>query len=378
MTASRRTEDIRQAPVAVDVITAEDIRNSGATNLWMCCAFASGWTSSTAGLWMAAGRWWRSGDSRRNMCAIFSASGRSQRLFGRHGRGLLGSAADPPGRHRTDRNSPGTQRRRLRLGAGLGLINIITKKPGQAARVCAGAGRQSLGHRYERFRGRAAPLPSAYRASYGSRQADGFPPATGGQANDFVHSNKANVRTVWTMAGDSKLEMFAGGSWYRSGIQSRAESESQFNQNFQMLKWTRSFGGHASAGIPQFAQRLHQRHRSIGHGRRGNRAVAVLQVDEEAVQRMDWWDARMNTVFGLNYRQATAQDASTFGAKSEQDEELWSGSVNQSARILRKLELSAASSWNIPTSAAEERSRTISSLRSGRRQTIIPSEPPIP
>lgn len=345
VTASRREQPVSEAPVAVDVITAEDIKASGATHLWDLLRFRVGMDVLDG----------RSVDGSRAVVAIRGFPQEHVRnlqvlLDGRSVYSALTGGAYwdqlPVLMEDIERIEiiRGPNAALYGSGAGLGVINIITRKPGPAAlSLQASQGTQGATQSAVSLEG--AAFSGAYRASYGFQHEAGFPLVAGGEGNDFVHSHKADLRTDWKLPGGSALELFAGGARYESGVVSRADSQSDFDQNFQMLKWAVPLGPHSSVEVLSSRSDYINGIAPSVSADGGTAQSRAIQFDEEVSHRLNWWDARMNTVYGLTYRGVTFNDPASLGAASQQTEELWSGYINQTARVSNSLQFSAAGSW---------------------------------
>src|SRR5262249_12800868 len=98
---------------------------------------------------------------------------------------------------------------------------------------------------------------------------------------------------------------------------------------FQMLKFSQKFGEHSTLEVLSSRNEYENR----------INPSQVWQYDEEILHRFDWWAERLNTTYGVNYRGAHA-DSSLLLSPAKQDEDLWSGYVQQSIKIAKDLSLS--------------------------------------
>jgi outer membrane receptor protein involved in Fe transport len=185
----------------------------------------------------------------------------------------------------------------------------------------------------------------AYRISHTFGQQDGFPAASGADnGTDFLHSNKANARINWTLASGSNLELFAGGTWENDGTPNDLpQQQAQYNEHFEMLKVSQKLGSHSTVEI------LSSRNNYITDESpsfpSGTGQFSVLQYDEEILQRWQWADERLNTTYGVNYRNAAVNSPAIFAGNPDQRLELWSGYLNQSAQLSKTVSLTGGASW---------------------------------
>jgi len=332
VTASRREQSVDQVPAAVDVITADEIKASGAVNLWDLLRFRPGMDVMDT----------RAVDGNR---AIVSIRGFPQEFVhniqvlvdGRSVYEPIGSTTEwdqlPVQMQDIERIEiiRGPNAALYGSGAGLGVINIITRKPQEGpttAVLQSEGGNRGMVQTSGSLDSSAKDF--AYRASYTFRQFDGF------SSSDFFNSNKANVRTRWTPREGSSLELFAGGSWNRQELPSVPVSGDTFDQDFQMAKFSQKLGNHSSMEV------LSSRSDSLDR----INFSRVLQYDEQILQRFDLWNNRINTTYGVNYRGLFAYSGFLFGTNAEQEETLWNGYVNQSLQISRQFALTGGVSWD--------------------------------
>ncbi|MDC4227473.1 MAG: TonB-dependent receptor plug domain-containing protein [Candidatus Manganitrophus sp.] len=234
VTASRRLQPVREAPVAVEVITPEEIQASGASNLWDLLRFRVGMDVLDG----------RSVDGNR---AIVSVRGFPEEFVDSlqvlvDGRSVYNAYSGGVYWEQLSVQLQDIERIEIVRGpnaalygsnAALGVINIITKKPSLKRSASAYALRGNIdlfqtGAAYE-----ALGDNLGYRLSYSFWNEDGFhnapsapnPFFTIPPAEDFLSSHKTNLKGFWNPTDLFGLEFFAGApgikwGWPSSGRQS--------------------------------------------------------------------------------------------------------------------------------------------------------------
>lgn len=322
ITASRREQTAFHSPSAVDVITQEDIRASGAQTLWDILRFR-------VGMDVVEGR---AGDGNR---AIVSVRGFPQEYVNN-----LQYLVD--GRSAYNAYSGGIYWQQLPVqiqdierieivrgpsaalfgsNAGLGVINIITKKPkarlaGEAQAVGGNRGLRGGSGNVEIARPRYG-----YRASYGYLANEGQPSVAADPANDFVNSNKADARGYWRSAGGAELEFFTGGAWERLGGPFRRSG--RYDSDFQMVRMESDPGEDSSVEVTASRNAAVHRISSFFD-------LDYASYDAEALHRLSWADGRQQTTWGAAFRYSRVESAQVFTGKPSQSNRLWRGFAHQS------------------------------------------------
>jgi iron complex outermembrane receptor protein len=333
-TASRRPQAPNQAPLSVEVITAEDIRDSGALHLWDLFRFRAGVT-------VFENREPKVGNravvSIRAPAANFVddltvlIDGRN--VYNIDNGGVLWEQL-PVQMQDIERIEivRGPSSAMFGSNAGSGVINIITKKPGDKTAGSASflAGSEGGDRRLSRTEGAVETRTGAFRFRVsGTHQTeDGFPAATGGAGNDYVYSNKGNFRGVWDAAPGSSLELFSGGSWDTTGIPATVapnNADSRIRSHFEMAKWNQTLPGGSNADV--FVSRSEE-WRTVDPAFGGVNDPSPLatvnardvQYDVEAQHAFDLLDGRLRSVYGGNWRLALASSDQRYaGAPRQQD-----------------------------------------------------------
>lgn len=322
-TASRRPESAWRTPVAVDVVTAEEIKAYGYRDLWDILRFR-------AGMDVIDGR---SADGNR---AIVSARGFSRDLVSEmqvlvDGRSVYSSflggvywASLPVQMQDIERVEVvrGPNAALYGSNAALGVINIITRKPGKKP-----AGSLSLrgGNRVlSSAEAAEAGGPSGgLRVSHTFEEAPGAPAPNGvGEANDFFHSNKLNVRARLDPDEATSLEFMGGGSWQTLGVPGfSVDTRSAHRHDFQLLRAERDLGsaGALEAAVSRSEFRLNSDRfilRPVD--------LRVYQYDAEILHRSAWADEKVHSAVGAGWRLA--------GLYSDQ---LFTGHPSEKNRVVR-------------------------------------------
>lgn len=334
--ASRRRESAWRAPAAVDVVTAEEIKAYGYASLPDLLRFRAGMDVVCA----------RSADGNR---AIVSARGFSRDFVSEmqvlvDGRSVyspfLGGAywASLPVQMQDIERVEivrGPNAALYGSNAALGVVNIVTRKPGAkpAGALSARAG--------DRVHGTAEAAEAggrlgALRVSHSFQRMLGNPLAAGGgEANDFLHSNKLNVRGLLTLNEATDVEVLAGGSWQTQGIPGVVPVQrATRSEDFEMVRGARELGGAGAleasvsrsamdvAADPLFA---------------GTVTVRTYQYDAELLHRSSWGGERVNSVIGAGWRLTGAYSDQTFAGQPAQQNEIVRGFTHHSANLTEKL-----------------------------------------
>ncbi|MBI3564912.1 MAG: TonB-dependent receptor plug domain-containing protein [Elusimicrobia bacterium] len=339
ITASRRVENVSEAPSAVEVVTAEEIRGSGAVNLWDFMRFR-------AGMNVVDGR---SGEGNRALVSIrgFPAEFVDNLLVLVDGRsvytGLSGGAVWeelPVQLQDIERIEivRGPSAALYGSNAGLGVINVITRKPRAPLAVGGDARGGNQGFHQEQAAVEDGARAGAYRLSFAHKEQSGYPTTTGAVGQDYLFSHKGNFRGWWAPSERSTLELFGGGSWQNVGDVDPGNPSGRFRHDFQMLKHTLDFDAGSSLQT-MLARRDDWRTYDRTAG--GLLTVRETQYDAEASHRLDWLDDRLHTVYGGSLRHDSVDSAQLF-AHPYQKNAVERGFVSQSWRVLPRLNLVGA------------------------------------
>ncbi len=342
ITASRRAEPASQAPAAVEVVTADEIRASGAFNIWDLMRYR-------AGIDVIDGR---SGDGNR---AIVSVRGFAQEFVDKllvlvDGRSVYTSLSGGAVWDQLPVQLQDIERIEIVRGptaalygsnAGLGVINIITKKPSAKGGVELGAAGGERSLRLLRAASEGGSDASAIRLSWTQKAIDGNPTTANTPGNDFLLSNKANARGFWKPDARSTLEMIAGGSWDSQGVLDTTNPEGRFHTDYEMARYT--YEAEPGSNVEATLSRRDDV-KKFDAEFPGLLSVREYQYDAELLQRLTWLDDRMRTVYGGSLRYAGVDSGGLFEGNPYQKNAIQRGFASQSWAVLPRLTLIGAAS----------------------------------
>lgn len=358
VTASRREESRREAPVSVAVITAEDIRASGAVNLWDLLRFRRGldvFDSNTDGIGVVTIR----GFAQRTIKQL-------QVLV--DGRSVISTSRSEVNWEQVPVQLQDIERIEIVRGpnaalygsnAGFGVIHILTKKPGAGSLSAASRGGSGGFYRTEAA-AEGAAKDFRFRASQTHSARDGTALAGGGSLGDFLFSNKQNFRGVWSPAAGTTLDLCAGGSW--DTLSSTLGRQRRYRGHFEQARLTQEAGSGELELTGARSETLTAEERSLGL-----LSLRELQYDAEALYRAPWLDERLHTVAGASYRLALAQSDQMFAGAPKQRNDVARGFLSQRVPLSDLLTLAA--------SVSLERSGTSGYEPAYQAATILSPEP---
>ena len=357
VTASRRTQSVLDVPAAVDVITPEDIEASGATSLTDLLRFREGMNvidghTPHSHREVVSMRGFAEGFARNMLVLVDGRSAYSSNSGGTYWAQLPVQIQDIE-RIEIVR---GPNAALYGSGAGLGVINIITKKPtgrtsgaletlgGNRATAqtaesfdsAAGAVDYHLSHLYHNDRGFVAANPQA-------------------PVNDSFESNKVNLRSHWSPKVGMDLDLFAGSSWNNEDqpIDAVPSARDHYNEHFEMAKFSMELGEGSQLEILSSHKDAKDTFGPTGNpsgplppGNPGSvDHTRDYQYDEEIMHRFDWNEGRMNTTYGFSYEETRLFSAYEFAGNSPAEYQVYRGFVNQTARVNDYLSLTGAFAW---------------------------------
>ncbi|MBI5201545.1 MAG: TonB-dependent receptor plug domain-containing protein [Elusimicrobia bacterium] len=342
ITASRRLELVREAPAAVEIITAEEIRDSEAANLWDLFRFR-------AGMNVADGR---SGDGNRAIVSIrgFPAEFVDKLLVLVDGRSVYtalsgGAVWDqiPVQLHSIERIEivRGPNAALYGSNAGLGVINIITKKPGPDRAGYLNVMHGTGGLRRGQASYSDGNAEGAFRLGLSQKALDGYPTPSGPAGTDYLLSNKGDFRGLWTPTDSSSIELFGGGSWDSEGVIDAANPVGRFHTDFQMIKY--NYDPRLESSIQVMAARREDV-KKFPRYHLGPLSVREDQYDGEIVHRFSFSDDRLRTVYGGSIRYSSVDSGGVFDGKPYQKNAVQRAFASQSWLILPRVNLIGAAS----------------------------------
>lgn len=343
VTASRRPQARSDSPVSVEVITADEIRESGATNIWDLFRFRMGMDVLDA----------RSADGNR---AIVSVRGFPREFVGSllvllDGRSVYSPVSGGVYWQQIPVQLQDIERIEVARGpntalygsnAGLGVINIITRKP--AAR---GAGEiQGVGGTRGRRLASGAAEDSrdghGWRLSGTYREEGGNPSTLPADSGDFLHSDKANARGYWEPRDGTALELFGGGSWERFGVNdndsSGAASRMRHDESFEMARLRQKTG--ATSDLEATVSHSWQAETKAPGV--GTEQSTLRQYDADAMEHVSWLDARLDTSVGASLRHVVEYNALFFPGQKAPNNRVERAFLHQSAKATDDLALTGA------------------------------------
>lgn len=313
-TALRRPAATDRSPLAVDVITAEDIKASGAVNLWDLLRFR-------VGVDVVEGRG-NAGTDR----AVVSVRGMprdvvTELLVLVDGRSVYSPLTGGVLWGHLPVQIQDIERIEIVRGpnaalygsnAGLGVINIITRKPTKPFEASATALGGSLDTRLGQASVEAARDDWGARVSASDRAQDGFPKADGtGMGNDWLHEQKANVR-AWTAAGPGTvLELLAGAAGEGHGKNLAADPQEHGFNHFQTLRLTHDFDGGST--LEARASRAEDDTVDAPDSNGIFADTRYWQYDAEALHSVPWAGGRLRTTYGAAWRYAASHSNTIYG-----------------------------------------------------------------
>jgi outer membrane receptor protein involved in Fe transport len=221
--------------------------------------------------------------------------------------------------------------------AGLGVINIITKKPAGAPEAAAEAWGGTQGSVGTSESGTAGGAAGAVRVSHEYRSQDDSAASNGSSANGFAHTQKLNARARWNPDAKTDVELLGGGSWATAGIPGLPNAPTAENtENFQALRATRALG--ASSGAEASLSRSETKVKAVPLPT-GPVFARTYQYDAEALHRFTWLDERVTSSWGGSWRFSGADSDQLFGTDPRQSSTLVRGFMHHSARVAEPLTL---------------------------------------
>lgn len=314
-TAARRVQAAGEAPAAVDVITGAEIAASGARDLCDVLRFRPG-------LDVVDGRNTRGS----NRCVVsirgFARDAVTEVLVLIDGRSTYSPMAGtilwqqlPVQLQDIERVEivRGPNAALYGSGAGLGVINVITKAPkgGASATVAASGG--SLGMNRTEAAVEDEHRGARLRFSHSHRHQDGYPTVSGAPSNDFLHSEKAAARALWRLGPSTELDVSSGGSWDTLGNPVDA-NQGRFQSHFQRALLAKRFDEDNAVQVL-----IARDEQSTTHDPDPEVGVArsrYWQYDAEALHSFGWAEGALHTTWGASYRHSVADSSWLFGGRA--------------------------------------------------------------
>jgi len=334
-TALRRVAPTQGSPVPVDVVTAEEIQASGAVNLWDLLRFR-------VGLDVIEGRS-NQGANR----AVVSVRGTprdttAELLVLLDGRsvydprsGVTLWEAIPVQLQDIERIEivRGPNAALYGSNAGLGVINIITRRPaaplqGQAT-FRGGSQRLAEGS----VAGETAGERGGLRLSATSRTQGGHPTSANPwvEGHDFLRDHTGNLRG-WTPLGDGSLELLAGVSRQDFGKTFNAKPQGRLDNHFQLARFEHPTGPDSSLEL-RFSRSDSTADEFPVAGNRDT-SSRFWQYDTEGLHTVAWGGGRLHTTYGAAWRYAASRSSYLYGRTPLQTNRTVRGFLHQSIQVL--------------------------------------------
>ena len=313
-TALRHPASTDRTPLAVDVITASEIKASGAINLWDLLRFRVGMDviegRSSAGTDRAVVS--VRGIPRDQVAELqVLVDGRS--VYSPISNGVLWDRL-PVQIQDIDRIEivRGPNAALYGSNAGLGVINIITRKPSKRFAASATALGGTLNTRLGMASAEAARESWGARLSAEDRSMNGFPKADGsGPGNDWLHKQNANFRS-WAETGPgTTLELLAGVARTGHGKNLDGDPQAQGLDHFQTLHLTHDFAGGST-----LEARVSRNDDDSFDAPDSNGVFThthFWQYDAEALHSVPWNDGRLRTTYGAAWRYVASRSDTIYG-----------------------------------------------------------------
>jgi iron complex outermembrane receptor protein len=313
-TALRRSAPTDRSPLAVDVITAEEIKASGAQNVWDLLRFR-------VGMDVVEGR--SSAGSDR---AVVSIRGMPRDQVTElqvliDGRSVYSPLVGGVLWEHLPVQIQDIERIEIVRGpnaalygsnAGLGVINIITRKPSREFAASATGTGGNLGERRGEASVEAARGDWGARLSASDLSQGGFPKADGtGTGNDWLHEQKANLRTWVKPASNTDLEFLAGFVGEGNGENLANDPQGHGFNHFQTVHLTQSLDG--GSAVEARVSRTEDDTLTSPDVNGLISDTHYWQYDAEAFHSVPWGGGRLRTTYGMAWRYAAARSNTIFG-----------------------------------------------------------------
>ena len=338
VTASRYAQPISESPVAITVITSEEIEASGAVNLWDLMRFAPGMDVSDS----------RSSDGNRADVSVrgFPSAHVYNLQVLIDGR----SVYTPISGGVTWENLPvqiqdidrieiarGPNAALYGSNATLGTINIITKRPSTPATLAVRGALGNIGMKTEGTSFEDASSKFGFRVSQTYHEEGGFLTPADTNGDDRLLSNVGNFRGFWMPRTGTDLELMTGAVATDSLLRGSTTVRLPSNNHFEMLRLTQAV---QASSVEFFVS-----HNTENNDSRGGPDTASRQIDSELQQHVGWLSNRVQSTWGVGYRNEIGESAQVFGNVPIQQNVIWRGFTQHAVRVTNRLTLNGAFSY---------------------------------
>ena len=361
-TASRREQLLTESPVAIDVITKEEITTSGVTEIWDLLRFRVGMDVLDA----------RAGDGNRGIVSVRGfpreyvnnlqvlVDGRS--VFSGYSGGVYWPQL-PVQIQDIERIEivRGPNAALYGTNAGLGVIQIFTKKP-EHHRVSAKAyaGDPSSRQGAIAIADIAEDENSGWRLSYTRRDDDVMVTSQGHSGEDNIESDKANARAFIWLDNDSLLEVYTGGAWQTNTVP--RGNLGHFRNVFAMTKLSRAISYSSSTEFKLSYTESHHKLEPITSTLNWGQ-LDYKQWDMGFLYQKAWLNDRLQSTWGIDYVRMEADSDTVFEAKPEQVNDVWRLFSHQTYHYNSRLSLIAALSFEHSDTGGTQYAYQLTGLR---------------
>ncbi len=335
VTASRRRESAWRSPLAVEVITGQEIRESRASSLGDLLRFR-------AGLDVLDGR---STDGNRSIVSVRGLpreyvsdlqvllDGRSvyNPLFGGVYWESLPVQIQDIERIEIVR---GPNAALYGSNAGLGVIHIITRRP-KAGGVSSELRAGGLGERSAHAAADASLGDWCGRLSASKYAADGYHMPDGSSGNDYLNGGKANLRLERRGALGPDIEAQAGFLDQRLGVPFNTRPSARHRNDFLSVRVSEQKEG---GGWELLASRNHAR-KEEGPFSLQSPTLHMEQYDAEGAVFKEWWGGRLRPTLGFSWRGARLYSEEVFSGRPAQYQRILRTFLHQRLQLSDRLDL---------------------------------------
>lgn len=339
-TALRRVAPTQGSPVPVDVITAEEIAASGAVNLWDLLRFR-------VGLDVIEGR--SSSGSNRAVVSVRGTprDNSHELLVLLDGRSLYDPRSGVTLWEQIPVQLQDIERIEIARGpnaalygsnAGLGVINILTRRPSGPlkAQAAARAGTGRLGELSaagETSGERAGLRLSATSRTQGGAPLAADPPA---QGHDFLHDHTGNFRG-WARLGEATIDLSAGIDKQDFGKTTGVKPQGHMTTNFQLARLERPVGPDSTLELRVSRNESLSSDFPDPAGR--DTSSRFWQYDTEGLHTIAWGDGRLVTTYGAAWRYAASGSNYLYGATPLRTNRTVRGFLHQTIQVTQTVSI---------------------------------------
>lgn len=346
--ASRQPVTIRRPPVTMDVITEEEIRASGAVDIWDLLRFRAGMDVGSA----------RS--STNGQQALVSVRGFARTSIRGlevlvDGRSVISGFDSQTRWAQLPVQIQDIERIEIIRGPsaalyganmGQGVINIVTKTPQRhnAITLEGLGGNRALFQTAESYEN--ITDDTGYRISHTYRSNNGNPRTD--PQNDFTFYNKPNFRAYWNLTPATHYEFFAGGVYETLGMAiNGADSQGHFPSFYEMLKMSHGWGDDSVLEV--MGSRTDEQ-TTMDPYFNGPVQIDSVRYETDIMHRFTAFEKRSRTAWGIHYRFDEISSQQVFAGNPTQR--------NHISRIYGQQAIALSHKWSVAGAASVDESDT--------------------